>query len=908
MIKKIYLLLFRIFLYLTKKTYIIFTNIFIAITAVLVIGFFMLFNQEIIPYFAKKYLHEYAIEYESIKGRLFDGITIRGVKYGDALKIDELNVKYNLLLLINPIPRVNSLVLKGAEIDVEEILKILNSRESSSSDTIALNISKIDLKNINIYYKKEKYSLNAQGFGFSLRDGVDFEKIKLDLESLYAKISLNGSAKGSVLNAKADIFIDKKIEQNYLNFLTYSPKKLEADLILSSKKIELKTLINSITIKDMQSLELNDADIEFIYNFDDEFFTVFADYSAVYDGYELFLTQQNKISIDLKYDIKLKAEILKQKIHLPFKRFFIDAKIDENGSKINFNADDIAIKAKTRDYENFLIDANSKYAVIDANLKIDNNTSTVNAQLYPKKDMPYFSELQLYKFPKINIFLSKNKEDIRAHLHCEPLSLTLLKDKIGLKGVAKIGSSKINIDGDLEKKVFNIDTTLESLKSLFYELNLKPFDENIIFDAKAKIKSSISYSDTLEIKTRLDIPWFNLEVVDSKSIYRDKDAFVEFLYKSNQITIQKYRVNLLDNKIYSNKESKIALNEDGTIGLKEFWVYDNMLATGLINPSQKSVDIRLVSDNFHYESKDANVTLNIDIHATIDRSGIEKVDGDIVLLDGKIMYVAKKEYAISDKDIIIIQDIKTQEAEKKQRELNIRISSNKPIRYKIKDVDILFSPNLTIYKDIDTSMQILGMIKIHENSTLSISDKNFEFDDSEIYFYDEAYTNPYLNLNIHYYTLDYVDIEIYITNRVNSPVIILSSNPHMSQDDILSYILFGGSASSVFDTGGRASKISLSTVLLGAGLKELFNKSTNFRVDTLNILTNKSGTLGYEVGARFSKNIRVVYKHDDISMLILQYSLNKSMRIDVEAKQTGQGVGIYYIKDFKSPKVGDLKD
>ncbi|OHE12165.1 MAG: hypothetical protein A3J96_08355 [Sulfurimonas sp. RIFOXYC2_FULL_36_7] len=258
------------------------------------------------------------------------------------------------------------------------------------------------------------------------------------------------------------------------------------------------------------------------------------------------------------------------------------------------------------------------------------------------------------------------------------------------------------------------------------------------------------------------------------------------------------------------------------------------------------------------------------------------------------MYAPQREYAIGDEDIIIIQDIKTQK-KMANRDLNIRISSLKPIRYKIKEADITFTPNLTIYQELDGKMQLFGMLQVHDGK-VKISDKVFEVDESEIYFYDGEYTNPHLNLNLHYYTLDNIDIEIFITNRLNSPVIIFASNPQMSQDDILSYILFGGTASSVFTTG--SSTASLSSVLLGAGLKEMLNKSTNLKIDTLNILTNQDGTLGYEIGTRFSKKIRVMYKNNEISSVILQYSLNKSLRIDVDIKETGQGVSIYYMKDF----------
>ncbi|PNV82720.1 MAG: hypothetical protein C0627_08775 [Sulfurimonas sp.] len=353
----------------------------------------------------------------------------------------------------------------------------------------------------------------------------------------------------------------------------------------------------------------------------------------------------------------------------------------------------------------------------------------------------------------------------------------------------------------------------------------------------------------------------------------------------------------MEHKIYSNKASKIDINENGDIELKEFWVYDNLLVKGALKPADMSADVSIKSDGFNYISDDANVSAKIDLHVGAEDGSLRSVTGDIELLEGVVKYIPKKEYAIGDEDIIIIQDIKDDEKKTFNTELNIRISSLKPIRYKTEEVDVLFTPNLVLYKELNTTMQLLGVLYINSGA-VTISQREFKFDESEIYFYDEKYTNPYLNLNLHYYTLDNIDIEIYITNRANSPVIIFSSNPYLSQEDIMSYILFGSSASSAFDTTAKGSKTQLGTLALGAGLKELFNKSANLNIDTLNILTNEDGTLGYEIGKRFSKNIRVVYRNDAISSITLQYALSKSIRVDVDVKETGQGVGIYYIKDF----------
>ena len=64
------------------------------------IGFFILFGQDAILFLAQKYLSENAIEYKTVEGRLFDGIEIKELNYKDSIKIDEIRVSYNLLMLL----------------------------------------------------------------------------------------------------------------------------------------------------------------------------------------------------------------------------------------------------------------------------------------------------------------------------------------------------------------------------------------------------------------------------------------------------------------------------------------------------------------------------------------------------------------------------------------------------------------------------------------------------------------------------------------------------------------------------------------------------------------------------------------------------------------------------------------
>ncbi|MDT8338305.1 MAG: translocation/assembly module TamB domain-containing protein [Sulfurimonas sp.] len=853
-----------------------------------------LFQKDVVPYLAQKYLIEYGVEYKDIEGTLFSGVVLRGVKYQQSVEIDELKIKYNPLMLPNPTPRVSYISAKGVFVDADKILEMQSQGESSP---FALNISKVDLQRVKVAYKEEMYTLNLTALDVSLRNKTDIQKITLEAQTPYAMVALEGSVKANRAKGKSTLLLSEKTHHEYLDFLIYTPSELELFFDVSSKEADLKTSIKSVAFKDVDDLVLDSVELHATYNFDDDFFMLFSNYRALYEKNEIAVEQKSRVTFDADIVSSLEAKIVQDEFNLPFESFSVDIKRDKNLTRFDFAAKDLAINAQTKDFQDFSLKAKSIYADLDAKVELKSDAVTLVGELYPKSDAPYLKEYDIQRFSKLNLFVLKNQESMRASIGTDKLSLTLFEDKEGLVGILKAGESRFDIKGSIQKREFTVEANVESIRTLLSELELNLIDESLLFDASAIISAKIGFKDRVEVEARVDIPWYRLEV-DTQNIYMDRDAYFEFFYADKEVILKKYDFGVMQKRIFSKRASKIALGEDDTIELREFWIYDNLLLSGELNYSDMSADVTLKSDKFRYESADANVTIKMDIQAVVDSNGSQSISGDIDILEGVVTYVPKKEYAIKDEDIIIIQDIKPPKKEHEKRELNIRVHSSKPIEYKIKDVELLVTPNLVIYQEFGELMQILGTLQIHSGA-VTISDREFEFEESEIYFYDEEYTNPYLNLNLHYYTLDNIDIEIYITNRVESPVFILSSNPQMSQDNIISYILFGSSATSAFDTSEEASRSSLSTLALGAGLKGLLDRSVNLKIDTLNILTNEDGTLGYEIGKRFGKKVRLVYKNDDISSLTLQYSLSRSVRIDVDVKETGQGVGIFYIKDFK---------
>ena len=872
-----------------KKIYLFFSNTLTLLILFSAAIFFIFFTQESIVFLAQKYLKENDIGYKTIQGSLFEGVVIRDLNYKDSIKIEEIVVSYNLLKLLNPTVGVKSLIANGVYVDIDKFLKDYD--QDLSLGMIALNIEKADLKEANIVYRGDSYIFDLDAENLSIRDALEIEKLKLRLNSPFVKAYINGSVESNRLRGKSDLIVNDK----FLGLIGEKPKKLYAEVDISTDEIYIKTYADKITLKNIDNLELKNADIELFYSFKEDFLTLFAKYRAFYDGFEAFAKQQIRIGFNSVYESKIDADLLKYGYELPFKKFTLKTKTYDDITDADFGAEGFIVKTSTNDYKNYTFNADTRYGDLYGKVAADKNGYTLNAEFSPKKDIPYFKELKLEKFPKLNLYLSKNKDETKVEISKDPVSITLIKnseDKI--KGFAKIGSNSFDIKGDLTKKEFRVDSDINSIKTLLKDIDVKIFDEDLDIEADMGTSSFISYKDRLEITTKLDLHSYKLKL-DSQNIYSGKDAFFEFFYADDEVALRKYKLKILNHKIESQKTSKIDIDKDKNIYLREFWVYDNLLFSGKISLSDMNADLRLLSENFHYETKDVNVTLRADLQIFANSKGVQRVEGDVTILEGSIYYAPQREYAIGDEDIIIIQDIKPEKS-MPNRDLNIRVNSLKPLHYKIKEADVTFTPNLNVYQEIGSKMNIYGQVDIH-GGKVNISDKIFEVDKSEIYLYDDAYMNPHLNLNLHYYTLENADISIYITNRVNSPVIIFASNPQMSQEDIMSYILFGSSASSVFDNA-KNSRASLSSVLLGASLKEMLNRSTHLKIDTLNILTNENGTLGYEIGTRFSKKVRIVYKNDEISSLILQYTLNKSLRIDVDVKETGQGVSIYYMRDF----------
>ena len=780
----------------------------------------------------------------------------------------------------------------------------------------------------------QRLFVRADASNLSYSKSIKIKELKLLLSSpAYGKAEIKGAFDTDRLSGKAKLYPDKK----YLNSLKEYPYPFVSDIKADTKHIKLNSNIESIKL---DNLAFKDISLNLNYLFSSKKIDINSTYKIKKDTYEFNTKQSGVINTDGKFTSKIYSTILKSEKKLPFKDISATLKGDikkialhVEGGLYKFDIDgdyksfDIKGGAKgvTLGFlDNFpdmfkdeKIDmrtkavlhispfklsgdliADSEVGKLSAKYKADTKSRLFETVFYPNERYKIWKDYRVDKISPAKITIYSDTQSRVLNIDAKMLNVTLFRKKDLLGGWGNLATGYFDVNGKVDKKSgisLKINANLPSLKKFLGDVGVGGFDKNFFIDAKVHLKSNLKISKDILFKSRVTMPWYKV-VLDDKSRYEGKNLWIESTIKNTQAVISGYSFYLLNHHIYSNRASKIALKKEGKVEFKEFWIYDNLLLKGTLDLAKKEGKLHLVGKKFNYKGKEGNITADADITASIAQNGAQKIEGSITLLGGMLSIEPKKGYDVSDEDIVIIQNIR-QDRELK-RSINIQVFSKKPIEYKIKDVKLSFVPDFTIFQEEGGALEYLGMVTV-EDGEIQKAGKKFEINRSEIYLRGANPINPYLNINLLYRASDDVKIKVFIANTLASPLMILASTPPMGQNDIMSYILFGKPAANAFEnTKNSQTSISLGTLLYGTGLKKMFQDTTHINIDTLNILSSKDRRFGYEVGASINDKIRVIYKNDTISSIIIQYSLNKSIRIDVDVKESGEGVSILYAKDF----------
>lgn len=881
----------------------------------------------LITEYIHSYLESYEISYSKLEISLFDKLTVYDLHYSNSVSIKKLHIEYNFLDLLNQKSQLEKIEIENGFIDVDKILESSQKQSSKegSADLIAFKIREIKLKDSTLLLSKESYDINASAAESLYDTKFYLRDLNLRLNSRFGSSSIEGDVKENNFIGDLNLFLNEDTKDEYFPFLKEVPQAVVFSLQANPNQASLQTSIKNLSFTKDENLSINNLDLKIQYQ--QALFHVEAAYGVKYLAHNFIVKQDGKFNT--KFDYSSELNIIREGIppDLGFKQ--ADIQIDGDISKLNATIDmkELQGEISSSDYQKFNIFTKGKSLVfsdieekisfsskaildldplsVKGNLELFSGPFLANGDFFLDKqgkslnmniDLNDTNKLALTSsietlFP-INLKYTQKELEENLSLQASSATLKLKKKEDILDGVGSFYTTDFKIKGKVLEDNFDvdIDTKVNSLEEL---LNLFEVDsKNLKHYGKIEVKSSLVYDGNFSMKHHLRAPDYSVRVSEDE-IHTLTDIDLLLSYENSILTVEEYSLAYHGDSFYSTKASKISFLEEKNIVLDEFWINDSLSVQGNISSDAKNIDLNLSSENFQYKGGEGKFTLAVDLHFVL-KDLKEYINGDISILEGELNYIPPNDYSF-DKDIIVLQDIKNYE--ETNRFVNVHIDSRETISYKLDNIDVVLKPDIYLIQEFSKDIELYGVVEVVKGEIFG-GGKRFTFDKSDIYFSGGEFMNPQLNLNLHYYTLDYIDIEIYITNTLSSPVVLFSSNPAMSQDDIVSYILFGEKASTLFESSEESMKISIGSLVLGTGLKEIFNDASGVQVDTFSIMTNQEGTLGYEIGTRFNKNIRVLYRSDTISSVVLQYSLNSSVRVDVDIKDTGQGVSFIYVKDF----------
>ncbi len=365
---------------------------------------------------------------------------------------------------------------------------------------------------------------------------------------------------------------------------------------------------------------------------------------------------------------------------------------------------------------------------------------------------------------------------------------------------------------------------------------------------------------------------------------------------TKKILLENYNLHAFldeDRTFYAKKPSQINFT-DGKINVDSLWINDGIKNQGNYDTTKKEGHFSTITDHYHYKGKEGDILLSANIQTDLTQ-GETNIEGNVAIHKGTITYQQQKMHDIQDPDIIIIQEEKARlaaQAEKKNNlSLNIAIHSDKPLHYLVPKIDLYVSPDIKIWKEKQKVLELLGRVNIHRG-VYTESNKEFIIQPGEILFGGDP-LNPFLNIKATHTHDPYV-INIDVVGTLDTPIINFSSNPYLSQSDILSMLLFSSTTDALFEGSSNSSNQALS--MLGNTFAKEIVKNLGITLDKLVISTNEQGGLGIEVGKKISKKVTVIYINDLVQSIKVRYQ--HSPRFETDLMLSPESSGIDFI--FKS--------
>ena len=881
------------------------------------------------------FLEPFDVHYSHAEGSIVEGFVLHNVR-SDKMEAKTLVLKYNLVKMLEGEHTIDSIKIDGLRLHLDDFI----SDDDSIWPFPTFRLRDVSITNLQLI-SSYPIELDLSGKnGTYDGDDLNFASFRATLKSRYASGAIHGVVRNNSLKGLCDLYPNTAELAPYSGRFTTLPRVLRVKINeLSANQALLQTAIARLESKQDARVQAEAITLNFRYLYDNDYFDIDALYKLIRENDSIHTKQHLRYALEGITTSEFDG-IITSEHPLPSNTLHGEFTDSLKGLTGTLQLDRSILQLFSSDYDRFnwtlrskdqnlsfipalpehirsstlQLDAKGSYLLSTAGLhgeikalhdhaRFEGTFSTLNGHHSLDGNLILPQDAAMWRNwahkPPEHLLLSLDDEANATRLQLSGASLALNATLKGeqLKGSGNYLGGFFDIVGSLSPSQNSVDIDL-LIPSLFTTLSkLEPIElhQGEYYDAEIRARTHIDFTDTLTIKSELKIPWY-AAVLDSQRAYAGTEGSMNIDYRDGNITLNRYRFEVADHPIFSDKRSHMHLDGVGGIIVDELWVYDSLLLTGSIQ-NDLSAALRLRSERFSYKGPEGEAHARADITFTRDNNANQNLSGELTILDATITYLPLQQFKVMDDDIIIIQDVRPPSSAKLST--NLHITAREPIHFKTKELDLRLNPDITLWKEPTDPMQILGMVSIPTGSATTAG-KHFTIKPSEIYFGGDVPLNPYLNLTIGH-EVDYHKILIYVTHTLDSPIFLFSSDPVMSQNDIMSYILFGSPANAVSggDTSTTTVRADATNFMLGAGLKGLISGATKLQIDTMNILTTAEGGMGFEVGARLNKDLRILYKNDTVSSVLLQYTVNRWLRLDADIHELGQGINAIYIKDFR---------
>ncbi|KGM06842.1 hypothetical protein LP43_1334 [Methylophaga thiooxydans] len=330
---------------------------------------------------------------------------------------------------------------------------------------------------------------------------------------------------------------------------------------------------------------------------------------------------------------------------------------------------------------------------------------------------------------------------------------------------------------------------------------------------------------------------------------------------------------------YQATSGQGALNGDGTFTLND--------ADWALNTALKAQQFTVMNTPEALVIAEPDLTILVTPKLT-------KVTGRVVIPEAELEPTQFNSTVSPSRDVVIISDEPVAEQTGPSTELDIKIILGDKVKLKAMGFQGRLAGDLRVSGNTNDILLGNGEIKIIDGSYLAYG-QLLKVDDGSIRFAGGAIDNPELDIKAVRVGKDY-KAGLHIEGYASSPQANLFSEPNMTQDNILSYILLGKPLEQASATDAAILASAASGLGLQNGAMMGDQIASTFGLDEFSVQGDSADNAALQVGKYLSPKIYLSYGigvFDSVSTVELRYQLSKIWSLKAESG-TESGVDLLY--------------